>query len=220
MSKTCPACGGSISVFAHLGQSEGADFHCPSCHAQLAQALSTLGKLLAAGSFGALAAAVVMQGPDVVDRSGPGNGLLRLALWGRGLLKSAGTLRDETLREAFSRPMIFAGSFVGLLGIRFVLLALRLVWVIVAGITAPTQKLILWGVLAPSWQSRVSRALAGCCEGVRNRRPTIAKRAGALACTTSSRQSCARAPNRAATRSTASQCARSMFVVCRRNSLH
>jgi ssDNA-binding Zn-finger/Zn-ribbon topoisomerase 1 len=63
MNKACPACGGSISLSAHMARSETADYECPTCHAKLDQKLSAFGKLLAAGWITILIAGIVMHGP-------------------------------------------------------------------------------------------------------------------------------------------------------------
>ena len=151
--KICPACGSSISVLSHMAQSEGGDFHCPKCRVELVQELSTVGKLLTAGAVVAMFAAIVPPFSMWLLAAGAAMGSCAWQ-WG-GEYKSTGrTLRAgdtvgdiTTLRDAFSKPMVFAGSFVGLLGICFILLALRVAWVIDSGVTAPTPGFIQTGAV-------------------------------------------------------------------------
>ena len=147
MSKTCPACGNSISVLDHMAQSEGGDFYCPTCGMQLVQELSADGKLLGAGSFITMMAAIMLDASMWLLAVGAAMGLCAWR-WG-GDYKSTGTInRAETLGEAFSKPMTFAGSFVGFLGIGFVLLALLVGWLIADEKYTTAQGAVVLGAFA------------------------------------------------------------------------
>ena len=129
-----------------MAQSEGGSFHCPNCHMELVQELSMAGKLLSAGAVITMLAAVMLHWSMWLLAAGGAMGFCAWR-WG-GEYKSTGrTIRAETLRDAFSKPMNFAGSFVGLLGIGFLLLALLAVKLIDDGKYTADQGPIVLAVL-------------------------------------------------------------------------